>query len=87
MSRSSGTGFPLWFKCARCRKSAPLSRRPTDVVRTGLTRPRPSGMMIRSLREHHQYRCKTCRHVGWTSHSGILHFPLESSEKTAETGG
>lgn len=85
MSRSSGTGQPITFKCSECRKSggayAPERRRMgLNTVRTGRTAPLASSQRgrggARVMQERHEYRCNTCSHVGWTRHKDILRKPI-----------
>lgn len=73
---ASGAGSPIFFRC-------PVERRLGehvfhDVERTGRVKPyRPSRALgSRSMHERHEYRCRTCGHVGWTNHIDILKKPL-----------
>jgi hypothetical protein len=93
MSRSSGTGVPIYFICYKARRnqrydsSRPYSRANysyppghEEIVRTGRTRGIPPGTQhARTLPERHEYRCE-CGHTGWTRHSDVLRFPLEESK-------
>lgn len=65
MSRSAGTGQPLWWKCSVCRRAGLqyTSKEPTGnarVSRTGNAHGRSLPFLI-------EYRC-TCGHVGWSRH-------------------
>jgi len=72
-----GTGVPLCFACAKCRKQRGWKMpRGRDVVRTGRTKKltgRAAGNQPpRSLGELHEYRCNDCGHVGWSRHHDML---------------
>ena len=75
---NAGTGQPIRFRCAACRRTRvfPLG---WAVVRTGRVRKlsRPRGGVRMLAYESHEYRCK-CGHVGWTRHKDILDKPLET---------
>lgn len=83
-----GTGVPLTFMCAKCRKVA-WRRTPTqatsspyghNVVRTGRVRALSGyagrNQPPRTLSQHHEYRCLDCGHVGWSRHVDVLTKPL-----------
>lgn len=77
MSRSQGTGSPIWFHC-------PVQRRERmwpkpypeghEITLTGRTRPfKPSRYHAPGLRSTpllREYRC-TCGHVGWSNHADL----------------
>ncbi len=71
MSRSAGTGSPVWFRCGAARRS---SYHPAQysVTLTGRTRPytQPRGSCIgsRSTFTTYEYVCDECGHVGWSNH-------------------
>jgi hypothetical protein len=81
-----GTGYPIWFECAKARQIWYGSRRNDDerndrthrerakhrVELTGRTRPTP-----RTGKGHprkswttFEYKC-SCGHVGWSSHKNL----------------
>lgn len=75
MSRSFGTGSPVWFRCTKCRSTLNPDRRAGDITRvrlTGRERPRrrskhhPIGS--RSTHVAREYECLDCGHVGWSTH-------------------
>lgn len=72
MSRSSGTGHPLYLRCGRCKRHRDW--RTKDIPKleaTGKTRPcrRWTSGGIRQTNQYVQYRCLTCGFVGWSKHS------------------
>lgn len=86
MGRSAGTGSPISFVCPKLRRAA-LAEHRTRVMldlhrveRTGRTQPRaPAGSLgTRNMLTAFEYRCG-CGHVGWTTHSDILHRPLSDT--------
>jgi len=80
MSRSSGTGSPVWFMCPGERRdrnraysyrtrSFMYEARRHDVTLTGRTKPyRGKALGTRSTRVSREYECSTCGHVGWSNH-------------------
>ena len=87
MSRSAGTGSPLNFRCAACRRRETCldfkSRKgwSGDVELTGNTKKRQ-----RASPRHgtvlHQYRCRSCGHVGYSAHNDLA----RKAEAEAEAG-
>lgn len=81
---NAGTGQPIHFKCANCRRprrntlirTSHQAKPGWKVIRTGSTRSggRPG---VRMLRISHEYECQDCGHVGWTRHKDILIKPLK----------
>lgn len=75
----AGTGYPLTFRCAKCRIGWQyrLGRRDgTNYVATGRTRKvtRRSGRRHVGIRQTHrliEYRCMDCGHVGWSQHQNL----------------
>ncbi len=72
MSRSAGTGSPVWFVCGAARKEWPRPsgwNREHDVTLTGRRRryKPPRSMGLRSTFTSREYRC-SCGHVGWSNH-------------------
>lgn len=76
MSRSHGTGYPMFFMCAKARQiwwqdsgRTTLERRQHVTELTGRTRPtkRNGKGHPRKSWTTFEYRC-TCGHVGWSSH-------------------
>ena len=63
----TGTGYPLTFRCAKCRRY--------QFVVTGKTKPlsaRQRGMgHPRATNRRHEYKCLSCGHVGWSRHSDM----------------
>ena len=74
MSRSSGGGSPLWFKCHGCRKAG-RHRTHHDIRLTGRKRSkkpnRGCALGVRSTVSQREYECLTCRHVGWSNHTDL----------------
>jgi hypothetical protein len=68
MSRSAGTGSPVWFRCYRDRMGD-YDERGHTVALTGRTRPyRPPRVLgSRSTFVSREYRC-SCGFVGWSNH-------------------
>ncbi len=76
MSRSSGTGSPLNFRCWYCRRQETCQDFKSDrgwgnrVVRTGFSKmtgrgsPRHNDLAL-------QYRCLDCGHVGYSKHKDL----------------
>jgi hypothetical protein len=72
---NNGTGQPLAFQCSQCRKRnyacdrAHLSRTGylDDCTFTGRSKHARRGGIRRS-RKAWEYRCRACRHSGWSSH-------------------
>ena len=82
MSLSAGTGQPIYFRCARCRRTAarlnPHPREPSPfsggfaVELTGRVRPvKPGHGGARVTFTRREYRCKHCGHVGWSRHADL----------------
>lgn len=82
---NAGTGWPITFRCAKCRVVAPrgcADIRPEYTVhcihtqaRTGKTRPYRGGNRgARGLMTFHQYTCE-CGHTGWSRHEGVARLP------------
>lgn len=82
MGANNGTGWPLWFACAKCRKDWTRIYRDRGhaVVRTGRTRPYKGGNRgVRGLNTFHEYRCTDCGHIGWSRHVDIAKKPLQEN--------
>jgi hypothetical protein len=81
MSRSAGTGSPVWFRCWACRSTLVRDTHST-VELTGRTKPSPRRkhhtLGLRSTMTLREYRC-SCGHVGWSNH-----IDLERMERYAE---
>lgn len=68
MSRSRGTGQPVWFRCSQCRRHRAIGGFASDVSLTGRTRPKCDGNAgMRSTTTEREYKC-SCGHVGWSRH-------------------
>jgi hypothetical protein len=74
----SGTGQPIFFRCAVCRKTSTIhsARRgmryeTTGRVRglTGGQRRQPSQGRIANV--SYEYRCLDCGHTGWSRHKDV----------------
>lgn len=90
----SGTGYPIWFQCAKARRIWYGSRRNNDegnertareraehvTELTGRTRrtPKTGKGHPRKSWTTFEYRC-SCGHVGWSSHKNL--------ERKAEQAG
>lgn len=75
MSRSSGTGSPIAFRCAGCRRkhnsrhdAGPPVGYASGVDLTGRERKIRSTTTPRHSKIGREYRCRTCRHIGWSTH-------------------
>lgn len=76
MSRSAGPGSPLNFRCTRCKRGDWRDReRGLRFVATGKTKKAPHrkhhARGIRSSNTAYEYRCLTCKHVGWSTHNDV----------------
>lgn len=77
MSRSAGTGSPVYFHCHRYRqlnyktRNNPHDRDEHTVTLTGRTKPykvsKHRALGSRSTRTLREYKC-SCGHVGWSNH-------------------
>lgn len=80
MGANNGTGQPLHFLCARCRRFDRARRWGWKTVRTGLVKPLAASQRgcggVRVLQKRVQYKCLQCGHVGWTRHKDVLDRPL-----------
>jgi len=74
MSRSAGTGSPVWFHCGAARRQRWHERQYT-VTLTGRTRPyrppRGSAIGTRSVFTAYEYVCDSCGHRGWSNHMDL----------------
>ena len=73
MGRSSGPGFPLRLRCAKCKGVD--NGRVYKLRATGRVRPRrPSerSQGIRQIRGIAEYVCLECGHKGWSKHGQML---------------
>ena len=81
MSRSAGTGSPVWFRCGNDRRRQ-YHERQYAVTLTGRTRPyRPTtGHAIgsRSMFTSYEYRCESCGYVGWSNHMDLAEQALDA---------
>ena len=75
---SAGTGYPLVFRCSKCKVGRSFSevghsRLGMNLETTGRVHVRAFDCLgSRSLWYHCEYRCLDCRHVGWSRHSDML---------------
>lgn len=86
---NAGTGRPLTFQCAICRRSRycrglfMAHRCRHTQVRTGRTRPLTRQQQGRGgprvLQHRVEYRCE-CGHVGWSRHVDVERLPLERAD-------
>lgn len=91
MSRSHGTGIPLWLKCSKCKLEDQPNlcgersgiRKTGNLVQTGKRRQLYGAARNRGgsrlLNQQHQYRCLDCGFVGWTRHKHILTKPWDKT--------
>ncbi len=82
MSRSAGTGSPIFFHCWEARR---FNLSDSDIHRvelTGRTRPyrnkRYSMLGTRSMSTSYEYRC-SCGHVGWSNHADLARMAGDTS--------
>lgn len=77
---NGGTGWPFTLRCAKCKVGRGWRTERTDgmqLVRTGRTKPYSGGNKgARGLMTFHEYRCLTCKHVGWSRHVDVVKRPL-----------
>lgn len=67
MARGIGHGGPYFFKCSGCRRA--MDR---DVDLTGRIKVKKRiSFTGRNTRTSHEYRCRRCEHVGWSSHRDL----------------
>ena len=82
MGRSLGAGYPLTFRCARCKTNRRGSRRGLNYEIVTQIDSEARGACIRQDREHkYLYNCLDCGHSGWTRHVDAKH--TWESEKLA----
>lgn len=78
MSRSAGTGSPVFFHCSKCRSTL-VNNRHSVWELTGRKRPYRSKdyscMGTRSCHTAREYRC-SCGHVGWSNHIDLAYREL-----------
>ena len=83
---NAGTGWPITVRCAKCKVGRDWRNNSdggTDLVRTGRTKPYRGGNRgVRGLATFHEYRCRVCKHVGWSRHVDITRKPLEADVLT-----
>lgn len=75
MSRSAGTGQPVYLKCSWCKRQGRSGR----LVRTGRMRKyhrRGCGVFGRYLDMSYQCECLDCGHCGFYAHRDVLRKPL-----------
>lgn len=75
MSRSHGTGYPIWFMCPKLRRIWPRTSndyRHHVTTPTGRVRPTPRNGKghARKIWWTMEYTC-TCGHTGWSSHKDL----------------
>lgn len=74
MSRSSGAGSPVFFRCSRCKKTHGV-RDGRRYVTTGRKREahtaKGHATGIRSANSAYEYRCLECGFVGWSRHRDV----------------
>lgn len=88
---NAGTGWPLTVRCAKCKRGRDWRNsidEGTDLVRTSRTKPYTGGNRgARGLSTFHEYRCRVCKHVGWSRHVDIMRKPLETDVTTVKEIG
>lgn len=68
---NAGTGRPMWFRCAKCRRERRRGGGALQVQLTGRERPKNDGNAgYRSDTVEREYRCP-CGHVGWSRHTDL----------------
>jgi len=85
MSRSSGPGFPLTLRCAKCKgvdNGLGAALRATGKLRP--RRPSERSQGIRQIRGIAEYECLGCGHRGWSKH-GTMQRLLAAIGITADT--
>lgn len=81
MSRSSGTGSPLFLKCSTCKKTRDErgSASTGQLVRIGRERPyKPRGAPGRTSKIAYECECLDCGNVGWYAHKDAPKRPLKN---------
>lgn len=70
MGSNGGTGYPVWLRCAKCRKTGrDQGQFREGLVATGRTKPLATHHRgFRSTNRRIEIRCLDCGHVGWTKH-------------------
>lgn len=80
MGSNAGSGWPITLRCAKCKIGRDWQRSESvgmRLVRTGRTRPYNGGNRgVRGLGTFHEYRCLTCKHIGWSRHVDITMKPV-----------
>lgn len=80
MSRSAGSGSPVWFRCAvdRSDYTTGMEHR---IELTGRSRPYhpPRVLGSRSTFRSREYRC-SCGHVGWSNHRDLARLAGEGRD-------
>lgn len=83
MGWSPGTGQPLSFACAKCRKSSAFYDLDTGLTSDTVGRRFTTTGRTRKQRSHgsnyhhwgdvaYEYRCLGCDHVGWSRHPSVV---------------
>jgi len=85
MPGSTGTGRPVHFRCARCRKlGGHGSRYGFEYEATGrvrqLTGAQRSCGGRRVAHVRYEYRCLECGHTGWSRHTDVERKWLSKAE-------
>jgi hypothetical protein len=65
---NAGTGHPITLRCSKCRQQRIDRSRGYDLTATGRSKSMPTRGVRQMLRKI-EYRCRSCGHVGWTTHS------------------
>ena len=71
MNWNSGAGYPLTFRCAKCKVGRDwrnADRRGLNYEVTGRSRKPKRLGGVRCASYEVEYRCLDCGHVGWTKH-------------------
>lgn len=78
MSRSAGTGSPVWFRCWRDRQRD-YHDRDARVMLTGRMKPyrarRGHALGARSTFRLFEYEC-SCGYIGWSNHVDLLELAI-----------
>jgi hypothetical protein len=73
---NAGTGYPLTFRCAKCKVGHWGRAQRGDHTHEGLNyvvlerKPSEARGLLARMDRHakYRYRCNDCRHEGWTRH-------------------
>jgi len=93
---NAGTGEPLSFRCARCRKRSHRDRLygihaypdghdhgfANRVHLTGRSRPyKRIGQGIRTDSIAYEYTCRDCGYTGWSAHRDLMRYAIRADRR------